>query len=172
MGEFIQKISSYNIFNYLFSGIIFCAIVERFTQYVITQNNVFIDIFIFYFIGLSISRIGSLILEPILIKIKVLKSYDYKDYLETSKNYNEIKIFLEVANMYRTFLSMFIVFSIIKIYELISIKYEINSTIVKIFLAIGFIVLFLCSYIKQSKYILNRIKFYKNKNQGDKNGNS
>ena len=74
--------------------------------------------------------------------------------------------------MYRTFLSMFIMFSIIKIYEFISIKYEINSTIVKIFLAIGFIVLFLCSYIKQSKYILNRIKFYKNKNQGDKNGNS
>lgn len=172
MGEFIKKISSYNIFNYLFSGIIFCAIVERFTQYKIMQNDIFTYIFICYFIGLSISRVGSLILEPMLIKFNILKSYDYKDYLETSKNDNEIKIFLEIANMYRTFLSMFIVFSIVKIYEFISIKYEINSTIVKIFFTVGFIVLFLCSYIKQSKYIVNRIKFYKNKNQGYKNGNS
>lgn len=168
MGDFIQKISSYHIFNYLLSGIIFCALIKRFTQYNIIQNNTFIDTFICYFIGLSISRIGSLILEPILIRTKILKFYDYKDYLQALKSDNEIKILLEVSNMYRTLLSMFLIFCIVKIYELISIKYNINFIVAGILIIICFIILFLYSYIKQSKYIIKRIESYKNNNQGDK----
>ena len=40
MIELIQKLSNYNIFNYLFPGIIFSGLIERFTQYKILQNNI------------------------------------------------------------------------------------------------------------------------------------
>lgn len=116
-----------------------------------------IDICVCYFIGLCISRIGSLVLEPSLKKAKILNFANYKYYLVAVEIDKKLESFVEVANMYRTILSVFIIFCIVKIYELISIKYQIHFTTIAILLLVGFIVLFLCSYIKQSGYITKRI---------------
>lgn len=153
----IQKLSNYNIFNYLFPGILFCGLIDRFTQYKILQNNILIDICVYYFIGLCISRIGSLVLEPLLRKAKILNFTSYKDYLTAVEKDKKIESFVEVANMHRTILSMFIIFCMVKIYELISIECQIPFITIAILLLIGFIVLFLCSYTKQSGYITKRI---------------
>lgn len=171
MTEIIQKISSYNIFNYLFPGVLFCVLVDRFTQYTIMQNNILFDIFVCYFVGLCMSRIGSLIVEPLLRKMRILKFTTYREYLNASKKDDKIRSFVEVANMYRTILSMFLIFCIVKIYEVISIKYQINSIIEELLLLIGFMVLFLCSYIKQSGYITKRINSA-NGNKETENDNS
>ena len=172
MTEIIQKISSYNIFNYLFPGVLFCVLVDRFTQYAIMQNNILFDIFVCYFVGLCMSRIGSLIVEPYVDKNENLKiCHTYREYLNASKKDDKIRSFVEVANMYRTILSMFLIFCIVKIYEVISIKYQINSIIEELLLLIGFMVLFLCSYIKQSGYITKRINSA-NGNKETENDNS
>lgn len=171
MTEVIQKLSSYNIFNYLFPGILFCGLIDRFTQYEILQNNILIDICVCYFIGLCISRIGSLVLEPLLRKAKILNFASYKDYLVAVEIDKKLESFIKTANMYRTILSMFIIFCMVKIYELISIECQIPFTTIAILLLIGFIVLFLCSYIKQSGYITKRIIQIK-ENKEVKNGDS
>ena len=67
MEDLLAKISSYNFFNFLFPGVIFAVIAERVTSYTFLHNNLVIDFFVCYFIGLTISRVGSLLLEPLLL---------------------------------------------------------------------------------------------------------
>ena len=63
MKEIIDKLSSYNIFNYLLPGVLFVAIAKNFTEYNLILDNDFIGAFFYYFIGMVISRFGSLIIE-------------------------------------------------------------------------------------------------------------
>lgn len=60
MSELIQKLSSYNLFNYLLPGIVFSVLLEQMTSYSIVQKDLFVNPFLFYFIGLCISRVGSI----------------------------------------------------------------------------------------------------------------
>jgi hypothetical protein len=69
MKDLIEKLSSYNLFNYLFPGVIFAVISEKMTSYSFLQDDIIVGVFVYYFIGLVVSRFGSLFLEPVLKKI-------------------------------------------------------------------------------------------------------
>jgi len=107
MKEIIEKLSSYNIFNYLLPGIVFSILTSKFTSTNLIFDNLIIGAFLYYFIGLVISRVGSVIIEPLLKRIKFLKFADYKDFVSVSKTDNKLEILSEANNMYRTFVSMF-----------------------------------------------------------------
>jgi len=64
MKEIIEKLSSYNIFNYLFPGVVFAILATKFTNLNLTFDNLFLGAFAYYFIGLVISRFGSVFIEP------------------------------------------------------------------------------------------------------------
>ena len=68
---FSEKISSYNIFNNLFPGIIFTFVINRTTRFNIGTDSLFENVFIHYFIGMVISRVGSIFIEKLLKKIKI-----------------------------------------------------------------------------------------------------
>ncbi|MCQ9208569.1 MAG: hypothetical protein NG712_04240, partial [Omnitrophica bacterium] len=68
MKELVQKLSSYNLFNYLFPGIVFVIILKEMTSYSLLQENFITGAFVYYFIGLVVSRFGSLVVEPLLKK--------------------------------------------------------------------------------------------------------
>lgn len=114
-----------------------------------------------YFIGLLISRISSVIIEPILKKVKFVKFADYKDFVLASENDNKIELLSESNNMYRVFISLFVVLIIINIYEqlLQQLLGEYTNFVVTVLL----LLLFLFSYRKQTNYITQRIEIYKNK---------
>ena len=76
MKEFLEKISSYNIFNNLLPGILFVVIAKETTSFSFIRENIFEGAFLYYFIGLFISRVGSLWIEPFLKKIKVVKFWE------------------------------------------------------------------------------------------------
>src|SRR3989344_7954495 len=103
MKDILDKITSYNLFNYLLPGVLFVAILDKFTSYSLTQENLLIGAFVYYFIGLVISRFGSLIVEPFLKSVSFLKFADYVDFVSASKIDSKIEDFSEVNNMYRTF---------------------------------------------------------------------
>ena len=158
MKELLDKISSYNIFNYLFPGILFAVISEEFTAYSFLQDNLIIGAFVYYFIGLVISRFGSLFIEPLLRKLSFLKFANYKDFVSASKKDAKIELFVEINNMYRTLCSMFVLILLLKLYELIESNAPILkdwSTYILLALLIG---MFLFSYRKQTNYITKRIK--------------
>ena len=124
MKEFLDKISSYNLFNYFLPGVIFVIILDNFTVYSFTQNNLVIDAFVYYFIGLVISRFGSLIVEPLLQKISFLNFADYREFITASKKDPKIDLLSESNNMYRTFSSMLILLIMLKLYELIELNFQ------------------------------------------------
>ena len=61
MDGLLDKISSYNIFNYLLPGSLFAVIADAVTDYRLIQEDIVVGLFLYYFIGLVVSRIGSLV---------------------------------------------------------------------------------------------------------------
>jgi len=162
MSELISKISTYNIFNYLLPGVLFAVVLENLTHYSIIQEDLALGVFVYYFAGLLISRLGSVFIETFLKKISFLQFAEYKEYLRAVKNDAKIEVLSEQNNMYRTFLSLGLSLFFIKLYEVLSIKF--NFEHLDYFVLLGLLtVLFLISYRKQTEYIKNRINII-NKN--------
>lgn len=157
MKDLLDKLSSYNIFNYLLPGIIFVVLAEKLTSFSFVQKDIVLGVFLYYFIGLVISRIGSLFIEPILKKIKFVTFASYSKFISASKMDTKLDTLSEVNNMYRTFCSLFMFLIILKCYELITIKYSVISGWNSEILSIGLLVLFLFAYRKQTKYITKRV---------------
>lgn len=163
MSDIIQKISSYNLFNYLLPGIIFSVFLEKVTMYKIIQEDILINTFLFYFIGLCISRVGSIIVEPTLKWFKILKFGEYKDFIDISNVDPKIEILSESNNMYRTFVSAILGLLLVVFYENLQNKYNWTVDTSMIILILILLFLFLFSYIKQTNYIRTRIESQKDK---------
>lgn len=179
---FSEKISSYNIFNNLFPGIIFTFALNNTTRFNIGTDSLFENIFIYYFIGMVISRVGSIIVEKLLKKIKIknkktkekeafLCFADYDDYVNASEKQADIKMLSETNNTYRTLIALFFLLAIVKIYDMFIHNYLIqyvskNAICVVLFVLLS--ILFVYSYRKQTAYISKRVKKIKKENEGSK----
>ncbi|MDD3490244.1 MAG: hypothetical protein PHR62_10220 [Paludibacter sp.] len=158
MKELIDKLSSYNIFNYLFPGVLFVIILSKVSSYDFVQKDLLIGPFFYYFIGLVISRLGSIFIEPVLKKVKFVKFCDYKKFVSASKQDAKIELFSEVNNMYRTICSMLILILFVKCYEIIELRIPILKEYNGIILIGLLFVLFIFSYRKQTNYITKRVE--------------
>jgi hypothetical protein len=159
----IDKLSSYKIFNYLFPGVLFCVIADRYLSIPLVQDSIVTGLFFYYFVGLVISRFGSLVLEPIMKKLRFVKFSEYSDFVNAIKSDPKIEILSETNNMYRSVLSVFFLLcfivlgkSILEIFDGLGpyIKYAILPVLVVL---LGF------SYKKQTSYIVKRIEANKDK---------
>lgn len=169
----LEKISSYNILNNFLPGLIFCYMVKFFTGYELDMGSNWENIFLYYFWGLIISRVGSIVIESLLLKITIkskrsklrenyIKRATYEEYSRASEKQSFIKILNETNNMYRTMISVFLCVLVIKLYEVISTyiyKFlgEIGLIEDILFLLCGMI-LFIVSYKKQTDYIRKRVQ--------------
>lgn len=158
MKDVIDKISSYNLFNYLLPGILFVVILDRVTSFSLIQADIVIGVFVYYFAGLVVSRIGSLVVEPLLKKMGVLEFVPYKDFVAASKNDPRIESLSETNNMYRTFVAMFLLLVVFKIYEGVAVKYTISNEAGLIVAIMFLLFVFSFSYWKQTKYVVSRVK--------------
>jgi len=158
MKEIIEKLSSYNIFNYLFPGVVFAILATKFTGLNLTFDNLFLGAFAYYFIGLVISRFGSVFIEPFLKLIRIVKFADYKDFVTVSKSDNKLEILSEANNMYRTLVSMFSMLFLTFGFKNLADKWEFLKNYQDIILLTFLLFLFLLSYRKQTNYITKRIK--------------
>ena len=104
-----------------------------------------------------ISRIGSLIVEPVLEYLKFLKKSDYQEFVSASKKDSKIELLSETNNSYRTIVATFILLIVVKCYKLIADTYTISGVLVSfvIFILLG--TLFLFAYKKQAKYVVKRV---------------
>lgn len=158
MKEIIDKITSYNLFNYLLPGVLFAAIAEKLTPFNFIQENIIIGAFVYYFIGLVISRVGSLIIEPFLKKISFLKFAPYPDFVSAAKDDPKLEVLSEANNMYRTFSALFASLLILKFYSIIEIKFLAIKTYNPYILIVLLLIMFLFAYRKQTEYITGRIE--------------
>ena len=158
MSELLNKLSSYNLFNYLLPGVLFAALSGHVTKYSFIQEDIVTGVFVYYFIGLVISRVGSLVIEPLLKWGRFLKFADYKDFVSASKEDQKLEVLSETNNMYRTITSLFLLLFLLKLYESMVNKYSfLNDWNAYILIGV-LLIMFLFSYRKQTKYITSRIE--------------
>lgn len=158
MNEIIKKISSYNLFNYLLPGTIFAYSTSYVSDFNLVQSDILIAAFLYYFIGLVISRIGSLIIEPILRRSRFVIFSSYSDFVKTSKIDDKIDILSEANNTYRTIIALFFSLLALKVYNIIAGCLSISKDLTTIIVIVLIMVLFLFAYRKQTKYITKRIE--------------
>lgn len=157
MADLIDKLTTYNLFNYLLPGTIFAALATTFTEYALLQDDLLVAFFVYYFAGLIISRIGSLGVEPVLKKLKVVTYAPYEDYVTAAAADPRLDTLSEVNNTYRTIVSMLLCLAALKCFEVLVERVEPPSWIPPVVLMVFLFVLFLLSYRKQTSYIYKRI---------------
>lgn len=158
MKDLLDKLSSYNIFNYLLPGIVFVVLAKALTTFQLVQQDIILGVFLYYFIGLVISRLGSIAIEPLLKWSRIVDFAPYADFVLASKEDKTLDVLSEANNMYRTFCSLFASLILLKIYERISISFPILGQWSSEFLIVGLLVLFCFSFRKQTRYITKRIQ--------------
>ena len=163
MKTVIEKLSSYNIFNYLLPGVLFAGLGEQITSFSLVHKDWIIGMFIYYLTGLIISRIGSLILEPLLKKIKFVRFADYKDYLEAVEVDSKIEVLSEQNNMYRTLSSLVIVLVSLKIFDELKHLWSMSDDAMVFIILAVLLLMFLFSYRKQTQYVAKRVRNAKKK---------
>ncbi|GHV67764.1 hypothetical protein FACS1894199_13880 [Bacteroidia bacterium] len=156
--EVAEKISSYNLFNNLLPGILFVFIVSELTKFNLILENSLIGAFVYYFIGLVINRLGSLVIEPVLKRVNFVKFSDYKDYIIASKTDSKIDLLSEENNMFRTFIALFASVLLTISYDKIADYFCLPNKNTAIVLIVGLLILFLFSYRKQTKFIKKRVE--------------
>ena len=164
MKDILDKLTSYNIFNYLFPGVLFVIIAKGTTDYNFIQENNLLGAFLYYFIGMTISRFGSVIIEPLFKKIKFLKFRDYKDFVNASKKDSKIELLSEVNNTYRTLNAMTFSLLLLKFYNFLDNKFQLGNSVSLLILTLIITALYVFAYRKQTNYITKRIDANKQDN--------
>jgi hypothetical protein len=158
MNELLGKISSYHLFNYLFPGCLFAITAAKLTGRGFIQPNLLLGLFLYYFYGLVISRIGSLIVEPILKSSRFLVFAEYRQFVAACKVDPKIDVLSESNNMYRTICSLLIVCVALQGYAWVEIRYPALRLGDKPALIIMLLAMFMFSYRKQTDYIKKRVE--------------
>lgn len=158
MKEIFDKISSYNFFNYLLPGIVFSYLLKEITSLDIIQKDIVVGLFIYYFAGMIVSRIGSVVIEPIFKRIKFIKFSNYKDFVSASKIDLKIELFSEVNNTYRTLTSMAFSLLMVKLFLYLFEFFGVGVNIQILMGVLFLFILFASAYRKQTNYITKRIE--------------
>ena len=176
MEKFFDKLSEYEIWNNFFPGIVFCYLLKRFTPFTFSSGNEFVNLFVYYFVGMILGRIGSILLEPILCR--EIKKEDFENmvagqeiankkfnpfilkapgnyYYEAEHFDKSITTLSSKANIYRSLAALFMCFIGLKIYSIVCFEGFRGSN--QILLMVGsfvLAVLFLFAFRKQTVYIV------------------
>jgi hypothetical protein len=156
MNDLLKQISSYHLFNYLLPGCLFALIASRITHWNFIESQLVLGLFIYYFYGLVISRIGSLVIEPALKFTRFIRFAEYGDYVAACKADPKIEVLNESNNMYRTLCSTIFCLILLRGYEGFCRRFDWHFTIDPV-VACLLCALFLFSYRKQTEYIKRRV---------------
>ena len=158
MKEILEKLSSYNIFNYLLPGIVFVVLATKLTHYNLIQQDLVIGAFLYYFVGLVTSRFGSLVIEPLLKRTRFVRFAEYKQFVIASNVDPKIEILSEANNSYRTLCAVFVLLLLLKGFDRLCLvypsilKWDITMLLASLFF------MFLFAYKKQTAYVTKRVE--------------
>lgn len=157
MTDITDKITYYDLFVNLLPGVIFAVALQKITSYSFLQENIVVELFFYYLIGLVLNGLGSMLLKPILKKIKIVKLEKYEDYVFACKEDLKIELLSEKNSMYLTLSTLFALLTIIEFYYLFINSFaalNVETLLLNFFLMI----FFLAFYRKQNNYVNKRIQ--------------
>lgn len=158
----LGKLSSYNFFNNLYPGVLFVFLLRNIYGIELEWKNWIEAISVCYFIGMIMSKLGSIVIEPGLKKFSVIEYISYSDYIKASNINTPINILSETNNTYRTLLAMSFFLLLIKIGIMVNVLCLSHGiTFFQDYkeweLLIFLVILFGYSYRKQTIYIYKRV---------------
>lgn len=158
MTDFLNKLSSYNLFNNLLPGILFVVLLSHFTEYRVSQDNLLLSLFLYYFIGLTISRVSSITIEPFLKKIKFVIFRDYKLFVNANQKDSKLDILVETNNKFRVLLTMILLVILSKVFYSLNLNcFKLSENTQQYLLLIFTAIIYLFAYRKQTNYVTKRI---------------
>lgn len=161
MEKLLDKLSAYNIFTNLFPGIIYCFVATKLFDFPLIQDDLVIAAFLYYFCGMVISRVGSVVIEPIMIKSGFVSYANYNDYVAASKSDKLIEELLVTSNAYRSVVSFVICLLATGAWGAALSKWPSFQSIDQYLLLGSLLVLFGFSFRKQTNYISKRVAIHK-----------
>ena len=165
--DWLGKFSAYDLINNFIPGAVFVILAEKVGGLTLATDNVFDKIVLYYVAGVIISRIGSIVVEPILKNLHIkkwwfVKHKDHTEYVEAEhweqdKDRDKLVRLSDVNNMYRTFVSMFLFLLIVVIVNK-AFPYIWSRGSFIIISCLVMILLFAFSYRKQTRYVRSQIE--------------
>jgi hypothetical protein len=153
----IDKVSSYNLFNYLFPGVVFLVGLELATAQPLPRYNLVVYLFLAYFTGITLSRIGSLIIEPFLRWLHLVRFCPYNDFVSAERTDSKLTSLSQENNTFRTLIAVFLSLLAAKSLILLKVKYPQSRSSLAWVLWTALLLLFLFAYRKQTAYIVKRV---------------
>ena len=163
MSSIIEKLDSYEIMTNLLPGAFFGITLKFFLKLGIPVQNIGEEIVIYYFMGLIINRIGSVIIKPVLLKWHFIRELPYNEYVKATQKDCKIAISSETNNSFSTLLTCTIILPIVKTLPLMIAKIEWLNANWKWCVIIFFIIVFLFAYRKQTNFVCQRVKMVNSK---------
>lgn len=155
--QLLEKVSNYQFLNNLIPGALFCVILPHLTSYDVMVENMWFNFAIIYLCGIIVSRVGSLFVEWLLLKCRIIKFEPYSRYVKASEKAPFIKTLSMDNNMYRTYIALFLSLLLAKLSECIGAVCSFWHDNLLWILFILLLVLFIVAYVKQTKYVVKRI---------------
>ena len=181
MGEtfvkLLERVSLYEILNNIVPGAAFIALMEHFTTFHLFTEKVAVDIVLCYFVGLTIGRIGSVVVGELLSRFEKYRKLTapYADYLTAEKADSRIRDLAMINNMYRTFaaVSLCLLCAILldKLMPALC-SLGIWKPLAPIIGCILLVVVYLKAYVKQTKAVADRVNIVIENEKAGKNKNS
>lgn len=157
MNEFLkslsEKLSAYQLFNFIYPGAVFLGILSYKGVPLGMLKEIWWFLLASYFLGMTISRFGSIVIEIICLKFGWIEKYDIKRYADNIAKNSFTAILLELTNIYRTICSMGILLFLCTIF-----KYQQDDKCCMLFVEVLFVLLFGISFIKQHHYLEDKLK--------------
>lgn len=157
INTFFKSISRYEFINNLIPGIVLCFVL-KYIGYNVIDGDILTNIITCYIAGLINGRVSSLLVEWVCRKTSLIEWRDYDLYRKAKEVRPFIATMQEVANMYRSMASVFLISLFAIVYKLIYTKFiwlQQNGYWIIIIILCG---LFLFSYIKQvNDYVVKNI---------------
>ena len=176
MSNIFQKLGSYHILANLIPGAFFVISLNWLFGISIPTDNIGEDLLVFYFIGLVMDRIGSLVTDfifvasdnelnsehssprSILKKTRFIRRSSYHEYIEAEKEDSKISALSDMNECYSSLLTCVwmlpVVWGGLQLRERIQWLYEYGHWVILVLLFL----LFLLSYWKQTRYIRSRVE--------------
>ena len=158
LSKLLDKISSYDFLNYLLPGSIFCVLLKHLVGYDIIAFSMIENFLICYFVGLVISRFGSLVIKELMKKVGFFVEVNYKDFLVAEKVDPKLTVLNAVNNMFCSFASAMSLLLLAYLVKYIAIIATIVTNHFGLIVVVLLLVLFLFSIRKQTAFIKKRVE--------------
>lgn len=156
--KIVEKISSYQLFNYFFPGIVFHFVVDQTMTFKIAPEDIMYRLFVYYITGMILSRVGSIIIEPIFKKLVWVIYARYTNYLDAQSKDSKIELLVLENNTYRTLVATFFSLSLLYLIDQIEWLHDkYLHPIAIICYLIFFALLFSLAYRKQTAFIRKNV---------------